>query len=207
MIIQLCMCWCYCIITVCKSTAFLLRSEKSLQIVLYFVSHIFMCSSGQVIVLKVRRSGARFPMLVMYRSVRQTSHSILSLFTQQWWVPGGTKIVELWMLLAAENALNFLQREFQYQECKLWSLLNSLGYQTIDTYIYILLGSYKYHCKFILPLSMPLMHCCTVMLQLFQAAGRRPFKFAAAVQLVILTSKVHWPHQKAKMAAPTERVR
>ena len=61
----------------------------------------------------------------------------------QWWLPGGTKIGELWMALAAENALNSFQRrrdcmrEFQYKWCKLLSLLNSRGYQTIDIYIYI----------------------------------------------------------------------
>ena len=29
------------------------------------------------------------------------------------------------------------KREFQYQGCKLWSLLNSMGYQTINIHIYI----------------------------------------------------------------------
>ena len=32
-----------------------------------------------------------FPLLVMCGSVGQTSHSILPLPTQQWWIPGGTK--------------------------------------------------------------------------------------------------------------------
>ena len=43
---------------------------------------------------KIRRSRVRFPLLVMCRSVGQTSHSILPLPTQQWWVPGGTKKIE-----------------------------------------------------------------------------------------------------------------
>ena len=58
----------------------------------------------------VNRSGVWFPLLVMCKSVGQTSHSILHLPTQQWWVPGGMKIGELWMALAVENALNSPQR-------------------------------------------------------------------------------------------------
>ena len=46
----------------------------------------------------------------MCRSVGQTSHSILLLLTQLWWVPGRTRIGELWMTLAAENVCWILPR-------------------------------------------------------------------------------------------------
>ena len=79
----------------------------------------------------------------MCRGVWQASHIMQPLSTQQWWVPGGTKNGELWMAIAAENALNSSEtrwdriRELQYQGYKLWSLLNSMGYQTINIHIYI----------------------------------------------------------------------
>ena len=46
----------------------------------------------------------------------KTSHIIglLPLSTQQWWVPGGTKIRKLWTTLDAENALNFPQRRWDH---------------------------------------------------------------------------------------------
>ena len=50
------------------------------------------------------------------------------------------------MALVAENKLNSpredktlsqYKRKFQYQGCKLWSLLNSMGYQTVNIHFYI----------------------------------------------------------------------
>ena len=91
----------------------------------------------------------------MFKSVGQTSHSILLLPTQQWWVPGGAKIGELWMALVAENALNSPQRrphkrEFQYQGCELWSLLNSRGYQPTvkhrPTHLHLLRSTFDDPC-------------------------------------------------------------
>ena len=44
--------------------------------------------------LRTKGLGVRFPLLVLTlcRSVEQTSHSILPLPTQQWWVPSGQEI-------------------------------------------------------------------------------------------------------------------
>ena len=60
------------------------------------------------------------------------------------WVPGGTNNIKLWMSTAAENALNSPQRRwdctresFNTKGCKFCSLLNSMGYQTINIHIYI----------------------------------------------------------------------
>ena len=54
-----------------------------------------------------RLPGARITMPAMYWGVGQASHIMPSLSThQQWWVPGGMKSGELWMALAADNALN-----------------------------------------------------------------------------------------------------
>ena len=84
------------------------------------------------------------PTSSLCRGVGQGTHIMPPLSTQQWWVPVVTKTLgELWMALTAENALHSHPRkwdrikEFQYQGCKLWSLLNSRGYQTINIHIYI----------------------------------------------------------------------
>ena len=37
----------------------------------------------------------------------------------------------------SQEEMILYKREFQYQGCKLWSLLNSMGYQTINIHIYI----------------------------------------------------------------------
>ena len=79
----------------------------------------------------------RVMLLNMCRGVGQASHVMPPLSTQQWWIPGGTRIGELWMALAVENALNSPQRrwdcirEFRYRGCKL-----SRVYQTINIHIY-----------------------------------------------------------------------
>ena len=68
------------------------------------------------------------------------------LSTQQWWVSGGTRklnCIDWLQLQQSAQMLNSLQRrwdykrEFRYLGCKLWSLLNSRGYQTINIHIYI----------------------------------------------------------------------
>ena len=38
--------------------------------------------------------------------------------------------------------MRLYKREFQYQGCKLWSLLNSMGYRTINSYIHIYIYFY-----------------------------------------------------------------
>ena len=58
----------------------------------------------------------------MCRGVGQASHIMSPLSAQQWWVPGGTRKYK---------------SEFLYQGCKLWNLLNSRGYHTINILIYI----------------------------------------------------------------------
>ena len=99
-------------------------------------------------------TSARVTLPAMCRGVGQAFHIMPPLSTQQWWVPGGMKNGELWMALAAENALDFPQkrwdhiREFQYQGCKLWSLLNAMGCQTINIHICILyLWTYAFDCE------------------------------------------------------------
>ena len=89
-------------------------------------------------------TGARVTLLPMCKGVGQASHIMPPLSTQQWWVLAGTKNRELWMALAAEKSAEFspeemrpYTREFQYQGCKFWSLLNSMGYQTTNIHIYI----------------------------------------------------------------------
>ena len=114
-------------------------------------------SSSQITEVKQRRArlvlgcvtGALVMLPAMCRCVGQAFHIMPPLSTQQWWVPGGTKNGELRMTLAAENALSYPQRrwdrirerererEFQYQGCKLWSLLNSRAYQTINIGLHI----------------------------------------------------------------------
>ena len=76
----------------------------------------------------------------------KTSHTILRLSTQQWWVPGETKLGKSMNSISCRKCAEFspeemrpYYREFQYQGCKLDSLLNSWsrGFQTINLYIYI----------------------------------------------------------------------
>ena len=57
-------------------------------------------------------AGARVTLSAMCRGVGQAFHIMPPLSTQQWWVPGGTNNGELWMAIAAENALNFPQRRW-----------------------------------------------------------------------------------------------
>ena len=76
--------------------------------------------------------------------VGKTSHTILPLSTQQWWVPGGMKTGKIVNGISCRictqlspEEMNRCKREFQYHWCKLSSLLNSRGFQTINLYIYI----------------------------------------------------------------------
>ena len=57
-------------------------------------------------------AGARVTLSAMCRGVGQAFHIMPPLSTQQWWVPGGTNNGELWMAIAAENALNSPQRRW-----------------------------------------------------------------------------------------------
>ena len=59
-------------------------------------------------------TGARVTLPVMCRGVGKAFHIISPLSTQQWWVPGGTNNGELWMAIAAENALNSSQRRWDH---------------------------------------------------------------------------------------------
>ena len=46
---------------------------------------------GSTLYSRSKSSGVRFPLLVVRRRIGKTSHSILLLLTQQWWVHGGMK--------------------------------------------------------------------------------------------------------------------
>ena len=77
-------------------------------------------SSRQITEVKQHRAwlvfgwvtGAQVTMPTMCRGVGQASHVMPPQSTQQWWVSCGMKIGELWMVLAAENALNSPQRRW-----------------------------------------------------------------------------------------------
>ena len=71
-------------------------------------------------------------------------HTIPPLSTQQWWVPGGTKTGKIVNGISCRKCADFspkemrlYKREFQCEGCKLLSLLNSRGFQTINLYICI----------------------------------------------------------------------
>ena len=68
-------------------------------------------------------------------------HSPLS--TQQWWVPGGMKTGKIVNSISCRKCTEFspeqirsYKRDFQYQRCKLQSLMNSRGFQTINLHMY-----------------------------------------------------------------------
>ena len=71
---------------------------------------------------------------ILYIGVGQASHITLPLSTKQGWVPGGTRKLNCidWLAIAVANAeispleMRLHKREFQYQERKLSSLLNSM---------------------------------------------------------------------------------
>ena len=95
-------------------------------------------------------AGARVTTLAMSGDVWQASHIMTPLSTQQWWMPGGTKNELIVIGISCTKSAEFpteemrpYEREFQYQGCKLWSLLNSMGYQTVNIHIYI----YIYICN------------------------------------------------------------
>ena len=77
-------------------------------------------SSRQITEVKQRRArfvlgwvtDGRVTLSAMCRGVGQAFHIMPPLSTQQWWVPGGTNNGELWMAIAAENALNSPQRRW-----------------------------------------------------------------------------------------------
>ena len=86
---------------------------------------------------------------VLHEVLGKTSHAIPSLSTQQWWVPGGTKIGNIVNGFSCRKCAEFspeemrpYERELQYQGCRLESLLNSWGFQTINLYIYIYLFTF-----------------------------------------------------------------
>ena len=68
---------------------------------------------------------------------------------QQWWVVGGKRKLNCkWLAIAvakcakaelSSEEMRLYAREFQYQGYKLWSLMNSRGYQTINIHVYIYL--------------------------------------------------------------------
>ena len=63
------------------------------------------------------RSGVRFPLQVTCRSVGQTSHSILALTTQQWWVPGGMRKLHA---MIGQNCSRMRNAKFSSEEMRLW---------------------------------------------------------------------------------------
>ena len=79
-------------------------------------------SSGQITEVKQRRArlvlgwvtDAQVTLPAMCRGVGQAFHIMPPLSTQQWWVPGGMNNGELWMAIAAENALNSPQRRWDH---------------------------------------------------------------------------------------------
>ena len=72
-----------------------------------------MWPSGQGIGFKIKRFGVRFPLLVMFRSVGQISHSILPLPTQQLWVLGGTKNCKIVKGISCRKCAEFSQEEMR----------------------------------------------------------------------------------------------
>ena len=75
---------------------------------------------------------------VMSSNPSLSYHAPLS--TQQCWIPGGMKIGELWMTSAAENALNFPQKRWDWiressstRWCNLWK---SAEFKGISDYKY-----------------------------------------------------------------------
>ena len=85
-----------------------------------------------LLIKEIKRSGVRFPTLVMDRSLGQASHPAVPLVTQQWWVPGARIqgwIDMCWLRLCGSAVLG--GQESAEHACK-------YGYQTINWYLYLL---------------------------------------------------------------------
>ena len=83
----------------------------------------------------------RYPLLVMCRSIWQTSHSILPLPTQQWWVPGGRKFC-----LNGSSCMP----PYLYDVCAVFSIGwwdCSSGVHPIPSQVMVGCISYKYQTK------------------------------------------------------------